>query len=237
VAADASDKVGRAVRNAVREVEIDQEREVYRARTEQGGTVADLEALAASGYRAGVICPDFPWAFDAYSGKGKQRSADRRYDTWPTQRILTMAPLIRKLAADDCALLLWTVCPEQPGALELIKACGFEYKTVGFFWLKTTPNAKHIELSGAGLHWGMGYATRANIEPVLLAVRGKPLRLAADVHQVVIAPVGEHSAKPDEVYRRIERLYSGPYLEMFARKPREGWRTWGNELLPLAPDA
>ena len=38
-----------------------------------------------------------------------------------------------------------------------------------------------------------------------------------------MAPVGEHSVKPDEVYRRIERLYNGPYLELFARKPRKGW--------------
>ena len=74
--------------------------------------------------------------------------------------------------------------------------------------------------------------------------RGLPARLAdhrcvlrTDVHQVVIAPVGEHSEKPDEVYRRIERLYRGPYLELFARKEREGWKTWGNELPPPVVDA
>jgi hypothetical protein len=50
------------------------------------------------------------------------------------------------------------------------------------------------------------------------------------VHQVVIAPVGEHSEKPDEVYRRIERLFPGPYLELFARKPRAHWTTWGDEI-------
>jgi MT-A70 len=72
--------------------------------------------------------------------------------------------------------------------------------------------------------------TRANVETVLLAKRGSPRRLAADVHQVVIAPVGEHSAKPDEVYRRIERLYPGPYLELFARKSRPRWTVWKNEI-------
>jgi hypothetical protein len=68
VVADAHDKVARAVRNAVREVEILQERETYRGRSEQGSTVADIEALAASS----------PWSFEVYSRKGKQRSADRR---------------------------------------------------------------------------------------------------------------------------------------------------------------
>jgi len=55
------------------------------------------------------------------------------------------------------------------------------------------------------------------------------------VHQVVLAPVGAHSEKPSEVYSRIERLYPGPYLELFARKPRDGWTTWGNEILAPHP--
>jgi N6-adenosine-specific RNA methylase IME4 len=235
--ADTRDKVARAARKAVREVEIEQERESYRARIEQGGTVADLEALAASGFRAGVICPDFPWQFEVYSGKGKQRSAERYYDCWPLERILAMAPLIERLAADDCALMLWSIGPDLPGAFELIKACGFESK-VEFCWVKTTPNAECITLDGKGLHWGMGYSTRSNVEFVLLAKRGSPRRLSADVHEVIIAPVGEHSEKPDEVYSRIERLYPGPYLELFARRPREGWTAWGNEIErpPAPPD-
>jgi N6-adenosine-specific RNA methylase IME4 len=228
---DARDKVSRAVRNAVREVEIEQEREVYRTRIKEGGTVADLEALAANGFRAGALAVDFPWPFETYSGKGKQRSAERRYDCWSLERILAFAPLIGRLAAADAALFLWGVCPELPGVLDVIKACGgFEYDTIGFFWLKTTPGAEVITLDGKGLHWGMGYSTRSNIEPVLLAKRAAPRRLSMDVHQVVIAPVGAHSEKPAEVYRRIERLYPGPYLELFARKPRANWFCWGDEV-------
>jgi N6-adenosine-specific RNA methylase IME4 len=230
--ADVHDKVARAVRNAVREIEIEQERESYRARTKQGGTVADLEALATSGFRAGVICPDFPWEFEAYSSKtGKQRSPERHYSTWPLERILAMAPLIRKLAAENCALLLWAVWPRLPDAIKVIEACGFEYKTYGFLWLKTKPGVEVITLDGDGLFTGMGKtATRSNTESCLLGTCGSPLRLSMDVHQVVIAAVGEHSAKPDEVYRRIERLYGGPYLELFARRPRERWTVWGNEV-------
>ena len=39
----------------------------------------------------------------------------------------------------------------------------------------------------------------------------------------------EHSHKPDEQYARIERLYGGPYLELFARHRRDGWDAWGQE--------
>jgi N6-adenosine-specific RNA methylase IME4 len=230
VIADARDKVTRAVRNAVREVEIKQEREVYRARTKQGGTVTDLKTLIATGTRFGVICPDFPWEFEAYSGKGKQRSAERHYDVWPLERILAMAPILKALAAPDCALLLWAVWPELAGALELIRRTEFAYESAAFVWVKATKNAEIITPDGTGLHWGMGYATRSNTEVCLLATRGNPLRLAADVHQVVFAPVGKHSEKPSEVYHRAERLYPGPYLEMFARRPRAGWTTWGDEV-------
>jgi N6-adenosine-specific RNA methylase IME4 len=239
VIADTRDKVARAQRNAVREIEIDAERAAYRSRTNEGGTAEDLEALAARGFRAGVICPDFPWEFEAWSRKGKQRSAERYYETWPLERIFAFAPIIGRLAAPDCALLLWTVWSQLPGALEVITACGFEYKTVGFCWVKTTRNAKVITLDGNGLHTGQSLSgTEANNEICLLAKRGSPLRLAKDVHQVVIAPVGEqHSAKPDEIYRRIERLYPGPYLELFARKPRAGWTVWGNEIAPYDANA
>jgi N6-adenosine-specific RNA methylase IME4 len=219
------------VRNAVREIEIEQERAAYRARTEQGGTVADLEALAASGFRAGVICPDCPWKFNAYSSKGKQCSAERHYETWPLERIVAMAPLIERLAADDCALLLWAVWPRLLEAFKVIEACGFEYKTCGLLWVKSKPGVEKITLDGEGLFTGMGYTgPRANTEFCLLAARGHPLRLAADVHQVIIAPRGEHSEKPDEAYARIQQLFPGPYLELFARKKRDGWMCWGGEI-------
>ena len=103
---------------------------------------------------------------------------------------------------------------------------------MGLLWVKTTPLAKSIELNGDGLHWGGGNYSRNNSEPFLLATKGSPTRLNADVHQVIVAPVGEHSAKPDEAYRRMQRLYPGPYLELFARRPRDGWTTWGDEIPP-----
>jgi N6-adenosine-specific RNA methylase IME4 len=112
---------------------------------------------------------------------------------------------------------------------EVIEAWGFRYSTIAFDWIKLNAN-------GNGLHWGHGVSgTRSNPEPCLLARRGSPLRLDEGVHSVVMAPVGAHSEKPDEAYARMERLYPGPRLELFARKLRPGWRTWGDELPPPHP--
>jgi N6-adenosine-specific RNA methylase IME4 len=228
------DKVARAVRNAVREVRIRQERENYIARIEQGCTIADLEALAATGYRASVIYCDVPSEYETYSGKGKQRSAERHYDTESTANLKAKAPLIQKLAAKDCALLYWTSGPHNAAALDVIAAWGFEYKTWAFVWIKTNPGVGVVELDDLkteDLHLGAGLSgSRANAEVVLLATRGKPKRLTADVRQVVIAPVGSHSAKPEEVRRRIERLFPSPYLELYGRWPAPGWKVWGNEI-------
>jgi N6-adenosine-specific RNA methylase IME4 len=63
-----------------------------------------------------------------------------------------------------------------------------------------------------------------------IGTKGSPMRLAKNVHQVVMTPGGEHSEKPEEVRRRLERLIPGPYLELYARKQVPGWKVWGNEI-------
>ena len=221
VAAQAVAKV--AARDA-KEADIRRQRADFEARRDEGASVNDLVALAMLGRRFPVIYADPPWEFKVYSGKGKQRSAERHYDTLSLDAI-KMLP-VEPLAADDCALFLWAVWPELPGALDIIKAWGFEYKTAGFVWVKQVSGTNSTPFTG------MGYWTRANSEVCLFATRGSPQRAARDVHQVIQAPVGEHSAKPEEARARIERLIIGPYLELFARRPAPGWLGWGNEMAP-----
>jgi N6-adenosine-specific RNA methylase IME4 len=40
---------------------------------------------------------------------------------------------------------------------------------------------------------------------------------------------GAHSAKPEAFLDMVEQVSPGPYLELFARRQRLGWDTWGNE--------
>jgi N6-adenosine-specific RNA methylase IME4 len=206
----------------VREAEIAQERAERRAQNATGGSVADLHALIASGFRAGVIAIDPPWPFE--TGDRSKHAVFEHYERMPLDEIKALP--VAELAAKDCALFLWVTWPFMPIWHEVVAAWGFCYGSLAFDWIKLKPN-------GEGLRrWGNGYGTIANSEPCLLARRGHPLRLAADVHSVIMAPVGAHSEKPDEAYRRIERLYPGPYLELFARKERDRWWTWGNEIRP-----
>lgn len=176
--------------------------------------------------RFGAIYADPPWSFKVWSGKGKARSAENHYDTMSLDQICQLP--VAKAAAEDCVLFMWAVMPQLPEALQVIESWGFKYKTCAFNWLKQNK-------SGVGLFTGMGYWTRANAEVCLLATRGKPKRINADVKQGILEPVRQHSRKPDCVYERIERLVGGPYLEMFARQSRPGWTAWGNETDKFSP--
>jgi N6-adenosine-specific RNA methylase IME4 len=124
-------------------------------------------------------------------------------------------------------------CPQD--ALDLIAHYGFRHITTAWTWIKTNgiagKNGAALDIwSPSTWHMGQGFWTRANPEDCWLATKGNPKRLHADVRQLIIAPVMEHSRKPDEWLARAERLGEGPYIELQARRPRAGWTSWGDEL-------
>jgi N6-adenosine-specific RNA methylase IME4 len=185
----------------------------------------------------GAILADPPWTFEAwYAGGWRFRpdgsryystAATRHYNTMHIDDILCLP--VNQVATKDCVLFLWACWPILLDALRVIKCWGFTYKTCGFAWMKA--NNRQIDLfrEDADADMLMGYWTRANSEICLLATRGNPKRLSADVRQGIIEPRREHSRKPDCVHKRIEQLVAGPYCELFARAPRAGWDVWGNE--------
>jgi N6-adenosine-specific RNA methylase IME4 len=171
-------------------------------------------------HKYGAIYADPPWSFRNWSEKGTGRNAVSHYDCLTFEQ-LTKVP-VSDYAAEDCALFLWAVDPLLDRAFDLIRAWGFEYKTVAFYWVKQNTKS-------GGFFTGLGYWTRANPEQCLLATRGKPRRVNKDVRKLVVAPRREHSRKPEEVRAQIERLVAGPYLELFARDTKRGWDCWGNQ--------
>jgi N6-adenosine-specific RNA methylase IME4 len=182
-----------------------------------------LQDLPQRHYAAILVDP--PWSFKAWSSKGDERSAVQHYATMSLRQIARLP--VDELAAPDCALFMWATWPHLKSALWLLGAWGFTYKTCAFDWMKADPY--RLFADDATPQVGMGYWTRSNTEPCLLATVGKPKRLHADVRQGIIAPRREHSRKPEGVHERIQRLVGGPYLELFARQSRPGWTTWGNE--------
>ena len=176
----------------------------------------------------GAIVADPPWSFDVWdkdTGSGRSPSAHYSTASWEELESLPVAAL----AAPDCALFIWVCWPSLPAALRVISAWSFQYKTCAFDWCKADNTQPNFFIEELPVQIGMGYWTRANSEPCLLATRGKPKRLNADVRQGIVAPRREHSRKPDGIHERIERLVAGPYCELFGRQKRTGWDVWGNE--------
>lgn len=178
-----------------------------------------FSGLKKNGYSALLVDP--PWTFNVWSkNTGSGRSASSHYQTESTL-YLGMMP-ISDLAADDCALFMWACWPTLHDALKLIEMWGFVYKTCAFDWIKARTNQIEMFRDDGDAQVGMGYWTRANSEPCLLATRGKPKRLNADVRQGIIEPRRQHSRKPDCVHERIERLVARA-LPRTLRAPAPFW--------------
>jgi len=196
-------------------------RAAHAARTVNGGCVEDLGKMVREGRKFGSIGSDPQWKFLTRSAEGDGRSANVHYKTEEVDKIKQLP--VGELAADDSAFYMWAVDWCLQDALDLIAHYGFKHITTAYTWVK-------LNASGEGYHMGQGYWTRANPEICLFATKGNPKRLYADVQQLIVAPLMEHSRKPDEWLDRTERLTEGDYLELQARRPRKNWISWGDEL-------
>ena len=183
-----------------------------------------------------AILADPPWHFQSWAGgrfNGDPKpiytpSRAPDYTTMPEPELAALR--LGDIAGESCVLFLWTCWPVLEQALRLLLGWDFKYKTCAFAWMKANGRQLDLFRDDMTADMNLGYWTRANSEVCLLATRGKPKRLNADVRQGIIEPRREHSRKPDCVHERIERLVEGPYLELFARTRRQGWTSWGNEL-------
>jgi N6-adenosine-specific RNA methylase IME4 len=110
--------------------------------------------------------------------------------------------------------------------LRVMAAWGFIYKSM-IVWAKRRGD-------GGPDGRGVGFYFRNVTEPLLFGVRGKLRTLPPGRSQVNMIETRkrEHSRKPDEQYGLITSCSPGPYLELFARYPQEGWTGWGLEASP-----
>ena len=175
----------------------------------------------------GAILADPPWEFRTWSARGRGRSAERHYRSMLTLDEIKSLP-VSEIAAPDCVLFLWATWPCLFAALDVIAAWGFNYKTVGYVFIKQTKRGT--------VCIGAPAIRRAPIaRPAYWRAR-QAEAASSDVHQLIVAPRRKHSRKPDCTRERIERLVAGPYLELFARSERPGWTAWGDELDKFEPE-
>lgn len=166
-----------------------------------------------------IIYADPPWE---YRNMGNiQATANSHYGTMK-QKDIENLPIL-KLASDNCILFLWATFPKLQEALNTIKAWGFEYKTVGFTWVKKTKKWQNC--------FGVGWYTKSNAEVCLIGVKGKAPKVSNKVSSIIESVREEHSKKPNEVRKRIVEFCGDvSRIELFARQSVNGWDCWGNEI-------
>lgn len=197
------------------------------------------------------------WSMAELAKRGEKWARRNGRSPYPVMTTADICALpVGGLAAKNALLAMWVTDPKINEGLEVMTAWGFEFTTVLFYWIKTNPKGLKIKLGPLvnlispflgktgfdkmvrilpelieGWHLGLGYHTRANPEQCWLGKRGKGLRRVNNtIPRLIVAPVGEHSRKPDQARHRIQRLYGDvPRVELFARQRSPGWDIWGNQ--------
>jgi N6-adenosine-specific RNA methylase IME4 len=157
-----------------------------------------------------ILLVDPPWV---YEDSEPMRAVGNNYPVMTLDDIKAL----KIPACDDAALFLWATSPKLTEALEVMECWGFRYRTCGV-WIKN--------------RLGMGYYFRQQHELLLVGKRGNfPAPDPEDrPSSVITANRTAHSVKPVECHEAIERMY--PFherIELFARRPRKGWTSWGLE--------
>jgi N6-adenosine-specific RNA methylase IME4 len=183
--------------------------------------IVNIDAQRGKMKKYQIIYADPPWSYKVWSAKGGHKSASAHYKVMDEQDISKLP--VYELSDTNCILFMWATYPNLQEAFKVMQSWGFQYKTVGFTWVKMYSNGNPV--------CGLGYYTRANAEICMIGVRGKPKRVNKGVYQAILAPQREHSRKPDEIRDRIVTLMGDlPRIELFARQKTEGWDVWGNEV-------
>lgn len=177
-----------------------------------------------------IIYADPPWSYynDSTAKANCTTVKGMRRPPYPVMSSLEIANLpVSTIADDNCILFVWTTDYHLSKCLDVMKAWGFTYKTIGFTWAKKNKKGEQVCFMGA-------YTMKSGCEICLLGTKGKDAHKLVKSHNVrayIESPRLKHSKKPDEVRDRIVKLVGNiPRIELFAREKTKGWDVWGNEV-------
>ncbi len=170
-----------------------------------------------------IVC-DPPWRYStSLPGFGKKSGEVWKRPgsvlPYPTLTVAEIAALPVATLADPagCHLYLWTTNAHLERAFGVARAWGFT-PSITLVWCK----APH----------GMSGFPTWNIctEYVLFCRRGTLKPLTRQPRNWFEWKRGKHSQKPEGLQDMVEATSPGPRLEMFARRPRDGWAVYGDEV-------
>ncbi len=170
----------------------------------------------------GTILADPPWKFQNRTGKmAPEHKRLYRYHTMTNEEILSLP--VNEIALPKSHLYLWVPNALIDLGLNVLRNWGFDYKTM-LVWYK-------IRKDGGPDRRGVGFYFRNVTEVILFGTRGqlRTLQPGRSQENIIVSQKRGHSIKPDELYPIIESCSPGPFIELFARRKRHNWISWGDE--------
>jgi len=165
-----------------------------------------------------IIVIDPPWQVKKIQNKQRPNQVEMDYTMMSLDEIKNLP--IKKLADDNCWIFLWTTQKYLWDSKSIIEGWGFNHKLT-MVWEKTYGRSAGMAL----------YGFRWNAEFILVGTLGKKdmFPKAKLIPAVFQAENIRHSEKPQKFYDIISPL-GEKRIDLFARKKREGWDAWGNEV-------
>lgn len=174
-------------------------------------TTSNIKDLLDLGVRFGCVYADPPWR---YGNQSTRASTSNHYKGDMSIDEIKNMP-IASLIADNAHLHLWTTNAFLFDCKSIMEAWGFTYKSC-FVWVKPQ--------MGIGNYWRLSH------EFLLFGLRGKSPFRSHNEKSWGQFDRNQHSAKPEEIRHKIEKISPGPYLELFGRRPVINWHVFGNQI-------
>jgi N6-adenosine-specific RNA methylase IME4 len=177
--------------------------------------------LERGAYTVVLIDPPWRWA-------GGTKGRPQHYARMTLDQIKAL-PVRQLLKPEGGRVCLWLTAPLMHRMHEIRKAWRLRYSSM-IPWIKLWNGEDGMFVYANSVARGTGLEVMGNAEYCVILKAGRPHSILGNPFPgVLIEPRREHSRKPVRLHVEIEQRIPGPYCEIFARQPRAGWSSWGNE--------
>ena len=170
-----------------------------------------------------IVVADPPWS---YYKSNHTHDVNNHYNTMTAEQLAEF-PWTDYVGN---TLFMWATSPKLDEAIDLGRNIGLHYRGVAFVWVKTRRDGS--PLGAMGVRPSIVKPTTEFVLSFCKNKKGRPLKLSSEsIVQTIFAPIGEHSQKPEQMQDRLEVMYpDASKCELFARRHRDGWDCFGNQI-------
>ena len=168
-----------------------------------------------------TIVIDPPWDIKMSASNLKRRPKTATQLPYKTLSLESIKNLpISHIANQGSHIYCWTTNRMLKETFEVLERWGVKFHLV------------IVMVKPSGIAPAMGYVF--GTEFCLLGFYGIPKQKFLKIGKLNwfqhLNGAGKHSVKPEKFYKLVEEMSPAPRIDIFARRQRQGWDVWGNEV-------